>query len=101
MAALACVALTGCAGLMVPNTVITGSIGGQPFSIKAPKDASIGSLHVTAATNGTVSITISNYTAKMNPEIVTLSGEVFVKSINAIGEQVGNAAGAAAKAAAK
>lgn len=99
--ALLALALCGCSNLQVPRTHISGSIGGEPFDLSSPKDTELQGLNITRATNGTVSITISNLSAKMNPAIVQMSGDAFVNGINAMGTQIINGLAAGAKAAAK
>ena len=64
--------LSGC--VMVPKTVITGSIGGKPFSFSGPKDCSLSSLTVKADTNGAVSLIISGLQTRMNPDVITTTG---------------------------
>ena len=100
MAALSCGLLTGCGSLLVPNTKITGTIAGQPFALTCPKDVALTNLEVSASgTNATVKI--GGLTTRMNPEVVSMSGEAFVKLINAGAAGAGTIAGAAAKTAAK
>lgn len=98
MAALAC---AGCANLMVPRTEIKGSIANQPWSLSSPKDSELTGLQITADTNGNVAINIQSLKARMNPEVIQMSGQVFVDSINAIGSQIQSAAASGAKAGAK
>jgi len=76
--------LSGCVSWIVPKTVISGSIGGQPFSYSGPKDQTVGLLRITATTNGTISITVSNLSARMNPDVITTSAAAQVDLINAL-----------------
>lgn len=66
--------LTGCVAWSVPRTTIDGSIGGQPFHFSGPKDVTLGALEITAKTNGTISISLTNLTARMNPDVITTTG---------------------------
>lgn len=96
---LAC--LTGCVGWIVPKTSITGSVGGQPFSLQSPKDVEIGSLNVKAETNGTLSLCISNMVSKNNPAVIQTTADAQVQLINAVGAQIMQAASKGAAGAVK
>ena len=76
--------LTGCVAWSVPRTTIDGSIGGSPFHFSGPKDVLLGSLNITANTNGTVSIAITNLSAKMNPDVITTTGAAQTAMIKEI-----------------
>jgi hypothetical protein len=89
--------LTGCVGAMVPKTVIEGNIGGKPFRYSGPKDQTLALLTISADTNGTISIVVSNLTTKMNPDVISTTGKAQVDMINAIGTQLTAATAAAAK----
>jgi hypothetical protein len=80
--------LTGCIAASVPRTTITGSLGGKPFSVSAPKDVDLSSLTVMADTNGAVSIVVKNLKTRMSPDVITTTGDAQVKLITAVGEQV-------------
>jgi hypothetical protein len=100
MAAIA-FAGAGCVNLVVPKTVIKGSIAGKPFSLTSPKDSELTGLQITANTNGEVTITIERLAAKMNPAVISMTGDAQVSIINAVGEQVQAAMASGMKAAAK
>jgi hypothetical protein len=70
---------------IVPATQITGTIGGKPFSLTSPKNVSIAYLRVDAATNGTVSMTISNMSANVDDNAIQLAGAAYASSISAQG----------------
>lgn len=92
---LSTLALSGC--VMVPKTVITGSIGGKPFSFSGPKDCSLGMLTVKADTNGSVSLVISNLQTKMNPDVITTTGAAQAQVIQAAADAGAKIAGAIPK----
>lgn len=79
---------TGCIAASVPRTTITGSLGGKPFSVSAPKDCDLESLTVKAETNGILSIALKNLRTRMSPDVITTTGDAQVKLITAVGEQV-------------
>ncbi len=78
----------GCIGGAVPKTEITGSLAGKPFTFSAPKDVNLGSLTLSADTNGTISLTLTNLQTRMNPDVITTTGEAQAKLITAVGQQV-------------
>jgi len=100
-------ALTGCVGTMVPMTKITGSIAGQPFTLQSPKDSELTGLEISAegkdtfGTTNYVTIKVQSLKAKMNPDVITTTGDAQAKLIStavAAGAAVaGQAAGAAVK----
>lgn len=90
----------GCMALQVPKTTVSGTIGGQPFSLTSPKDSELTGLEVVAATNGVVSIKIQSLKATMNPAVITMTGDSEAKIIGAVANGVANAMGSAAGAAA-
>lgn len=92
--------LTGCS-IGVPSTKIIGNLKTGKFSIKAPKDYQIGTLHVSADTNGNVTVDLSQLNATNSPQVIAGSAAGQVDIINAVGAQVGNAAAMAVKAAVK
>lgn len=96
---LAAVLFTGC--VAVPSTRIKGNLKTGVFSIKAPKDYQIGTLHVSADTNGAVTVDLSQLSATNSPQVIMGSAIGQVDIINAVGAQVGNAAAMAVKAAVK
>lgn len=99
VAALALV-MTGCVGKVVPQTKITGSIGGKPFAVVTPKDSDLEGFEVRAETNGTITVKLDKLTAKMNPENITNTGAAQAAIINATAEAVSKATEAGLKAAA-
>lgn len=81
--------VTGCGSFATlndntPHTTIKGSISGQPFEIRNPKDTILTGLQVTASTNGTASITIASLTTVMKTENITATGEATAKNTEAI-----------------
>ena len=94
------IATTGCMSLSVPKTTVSGSIGGQPFSISTPKDSELTGLSVIAGTNGSVSITITSLKATMNPAVITMTGDSEAEIIGAVASGVAGALGTAGGAAA-
>jgi hypothetical protein len=106
MSLLCAVLVLACAGCSLrrayPETEIRGYINGQPFSIRAPKDASLTGFEASTATNGTVHVHIDSLQATLNATnlanaangqaaIVTATGQ-------AINQAIQTAAGAALKA---
>jgi len=100
-AALALVFLTGCIGSMVPMTKIGGTLAGQPFTLQIPKDLDLEGLKLVTQTNGTVTAEIMKLRSRMNPEVISTTGDAQAKLISAAvaaGAAVaGQVAGAAAK----
>lgn len=78
----------GCADMLAPRT----SLRAGPVRWKNPKDLQVGSLQVTSHTNGTFTLSVSNLTTRMNPDVIAISGQALSGLIK---EAV--AAGAAAK----
>ena len=101
---LALALLTGCGSLMspVPVTRISGTLGGQSFSLSSPKDTVATNLSVTVGTNGTAILSIGYIASKQDIAAITNSyageqavvHEVGVQVIN--GVQAGISAAAAA-----
>ena len=90
-------ALSGC--VMVPKTIITGSLGGAPFTFSGPKNCTLGSMVITAGTNGSLSLVISNLQTIMDPAVITTTGDAQAKLITATANGViQRMAAAAAKA---
>lgn len=104
---LALLALTGCVGTMVPVTRITGSIAGQPFTLQSPKDSELTGLEISAegkdtfGTTNYVTIKVQSLKAKMNPDVITTTGDAQAKLITAAAQAgaaiAGQVAGAAVK----
>jgi len=86
----------GC--VSTPQTHITGNLKNGTFNIKAPKDYLIGTLDVSANTNGVVTVHLSNLNATNNPQVITSSASGQVDIINATGAVAANVAGQVAKA---
>jgi hypothetical protein len=115
--ALTLVIATGCSSLRTvndntPHLTFKGSLGGQTFSFQNPKDTDMSGFSIVVATNGTVSMTISNITTVENPTnivdtsngmaaIVASQGTAFVNVVNAAANAAGAIAASAAKTAAK
>jgi hypothetical protein len=104
------VSLTGCANVRdnVPSTRFVAWLGGKPCTFDGPKYLKADLIKFEVTTNGTVSLTISNIQANMNPEVITMTGEAFVKMQDAntrmvekIAAGTGTLAGTAATVAAK
>lgn len=94
-----CLLLIGC--VAVPKTTITGTLGGQPFSLSSPKDSTLVGLELTAATNGAMKLAIEQLECRMNPDVVSMTGAAQVNLVNAVAAGVADAAGKAAGMAAK
>lgn len=90
MSAFSILLLSGCIAASVPKTVITGSIGGKPFTLSSPKDSDLAGLKITADTNGAVSITLTSLAVRMNPDVITTTGDAQVKLVNAVAAGVIN-----------
>lgn len=90
---------SGC--LMVPKTSISGTLGGQPFSLASPKDSTLVGLRLEASTNGTMLLRVERLECRMNPDVVSMTGAAQVNLVNAVASGVSAAAAEAAKAAAK
>ncbi|MDB6109177.1 MAG: hypothetical protein JWR69_927 [Pedosphaera sp.] len=101
---------SGCAILHqpVPETKISGSIGGQKFSLVNPKNTVVDNLAVTAGTNGTATLTIGHLSSANDSnvvsgayagaaQIVTATGDSAAKAFQAGAAAAGAALGAAAK----
>ena len=93
--------LCGC--VAVPTSRISGSLGGHPFHMSLPKDATVKKVEVRAETNGTVVINIEEMSVKMNPEVITTTaagqaaifGQVAAMVTNVTAAAVGAAVSAA------
>jgi hypothetical protein len=85
----------GCLG--VPQTVIRGNLSTGEFAIHAPKDGDLRGLEITRETNGVVHIKIQSHTVRMNPDVITQSGDRDAKLIHAALEGAGALVGEAAK----
>jgi len=102
--------LAGCSlNSAIPKTQVTGSLGGKPFTLETPKDNDLTGLDVSCDTNGTVRVHIDTLTSNLNPtnvanagtaqaQIITATGDVILKGIQAGAAAAGTAMGAAAKA---
>ena len=78
--------LTGCIGTVVPKTQISGRIGSDPFSITTPKDSDVTDLDITRETNGSVRVHIGALKTRMNPEVITTTGDAQAKLVQAGGD---------------
>src|ERR1700742_3100029 len=68
LAGVALCAANGCSLRQAyPETQIRGYINGQPFSIQAPKDATLTGFDATTATNGAIHVHIDALQASHNP----------------------------------
>ena len=85
LSVLALIGLTACTSLRdsVPATQITGTVGGKPFTFTGPKDLNLGYFQATANATGDVSVTLSNLTARTNPDVITTTGDAQAKLIAA------------------
>lgn len=91
--------ITGC--VAVPKTKISGSLGGQPFTLEAPKDGDLQGLELSAETNGSVHMHIDHLTVKMNPDVISQTASGQVQIINATGDVVAKGISAAIQAGGK
>lgn len=89
-------AITGC--MSVPTTHIKGAIAGQPFDIETPKDSTLAGLDISVATNA-VHLHIDTLQARMNPDVITTTGDAQAKMISAASQAGAAIAGAAVQAA--
>lgn len=94
----------GCVPLQVPKTVLSGAIGGIPFSVSSPKDSKLQGLKIVAQSGGLTNyyeVSLQSLEATMNPAVITTTGDAQAKLIDAVGNAAVNgfkAAGAAAGA---
>ena len=84
---------TGCSLRQAyPETEIRGYINGQPFSVRAPKDANLTGFDAVTATNGSVHVHIDSLQASLNATnlanaasgqaaIVTATGQVINEAV--------------------
>jgi hypothetical protein len=99
--------LAGCVGSMVPMTKISGTIAGQPFTLQSPKDSELTGLEIIAegkdtfGNTNTVTLKIQSLKAKMNPDVITTTGDAQSKLISTSVQAGAAAAGQGAAAAAK
>jgi hypothetical protein len=92
---------TGCSiRNSVPRTSIAGSIAGQPFTIDAPKNTDLKGLEILAEADGSVIIKVESLITKMDPEVITTTGDAQVKMLQAAGELALKGVGTVAAAAA-
>lgn len=99
LAGLSLLLCAGCVNLIVPKTTIKGSIAGAPFAISSPKDSTLNGLNIVAYTNGEVQVHIDSLTAKMNPDVISMSAAAQVDIINAMSAAIQSAMASGAKAA--
>ncbi len=67
----------------VPATQISGFIGDKPFNFTGPKDLEFTKLKVSAETNGSVTLEVTDLKAKTNPDVITMTGAAYEKMRNA------------------
>jgi len=93
----------GCVG--VPQTTISGTLGGTPFSLSSLKDSTLVGLRLESNTNGVMQLRIERLEVRMNPDVVSMTGRAQVDLVNAVAagvaEAAGRTAGQAAAAAVK
>jgi hypothetical protein len=93
----------GCVG--VPQTTISGTLGGTPFAISSPKDSSLQGLDLSSDPSGQMHLRIEKLEVRMNPDVVSMTGKAQVDLVNAVAagvaEAAGRTAGQAAAAAVK
>lgn len=86
-----------------PETEIRGYINGQPFSVRAPKDANLTGFDAVATTNGQVHVHIDSLQASLNATNLANAGNAQAAIVTATGaainQAIQTAAGAALKAA--
>lgn len=94
---LSLVILCGCMSKSIPRTQITASVFGKPLSIECPKDLDADSIIAIINTNGIASIEIKGIHTRMNPEVITTTGDAQAKLIKATVDGVTSAINAATK----
>ena len=79
IAAASCV--TGCGSVRdnVPVTKFNAVLNGKPCSFTGPKDFKAKRVEFAVATNGTVSLVMEDIDARMNPDIISMTGEAYAK----------------------
>ena len=80
----------GCVG--VPQTTISGTLGGTPFSLSSPKDSTLVGLRLESSTNGVMQLRIERLEVRMNPDVVSMTGRAQVDLVNAVAAGVAEAA---------
>jgi hypothetical protein len=79
--------LTKASNELVPKTGFEINDGnGKKLTGEFPKDMNVGFAEYRRSTNGTVSLTLSNITSKMNAEVITESGKAQSDQIRAMTE---------------
>jgi hypothetical protein len=95
--------LCGCVASSVPKTVLSGSLGGQPFALQTPKDSELKNLMIEVRGSDTwggsnyTAISIESLKANMNPAVITTTAEGQVQMIQAVGAEIRATAASAAK----
>lgn len=82
--ALMILSVTGCIRDSVPRSHIAGSLAGKPVVLDLPKDVDLESLVLSAETNGTVNVTMKGLKTRMNPDVITTTGDAQDKMIKTI-----------------
>lgn len=89
------ITITGCR-VMMPSTVISGTILGAPFQVKTPQDQDLTGLKIVAdkATNGTahVEVLLESAKAHTNPDAVAAVAAGQAQTLGATANLLGNAA---------
>ena len=83
-----------------PATQIRGYINGQPFSVQAPKDATLMGFDAVASTNGAVHVHIDSLQASLNSTNLATAGVAQAAIITATAQAINQAFATAATAAA-
>lgn len=76
---VAIISTVGCSSVrdQVPASQMTGTYGGQPYSITLPKDESFSNLDVTISTNGSLHVHADSIVAAENPAVITMTGNAY------------------------
>jgi hypothetical protein len=94
---LACsLVLAGCS--LAPESKLSGSYQGKPFSLRLPKDAEWKNVKDDVTTNG-VHFEAESISTMNNPEVINSTAAGRVTIIDASGKLLGTAVGAAAQTA--
>ena len=84
-----------------PQTEIRGYINGQPFSVRAPKDANLTGFDAVAGTNGQVHVHIDSLQASLNATNLANAGNAQAAIVTATGAAINQAIQTAASTALK
>jgi hypothetical protein len=102
--ALLGIALAGCTlRQSYPETQIRGYINGQPFSVQAPKDATLTGFDAMSQTNGSIHVHIDSLQASMNATNLATAANgqaaIVTATAQAINQAIQTTTAAAVKAA--